>query len=131
MGIIFLPPLVQTCPSCGLQPAEWTNDCPRCGHTIAPPGRMRYYGRGMIIMCAMGVVLMTIVMLAMARTFLRGEDMGLLALLASVQAFFIVGIGTGVRALRTGRQSMSLVHALLGIVGVILLLATAYQAFWM
>jgi len=58
----------------------------------ASPERMRYYGRGMITMCGMGVVLVTVVMVAMARTFLHGEDLGLLALLASVQAFFIVGI---------------------------------------
>jgi hypothetical protein len=129
MGIIFVPPLVQTCPNCGLRPETWTNDCPRCGRTIASPERMRYYGRGMITMCGMGVVMVTVVMLAMARTFLRGEDLGLLALLASVQAFFIVGIVTGARALRTGRQDMSLVHALFGIAGVILLLVTVYQAF--
>lgn len=131
MAIFSPPTLVQTCPSCDLRPAEWTNDCPRCGQTIASPARMRYYGRGMIIMCGMGVVLVTILMLAMARTFLRGEDMGLLALLGTVQVFFMVGIVTGVRALRTGRQDMSLVNALLGIVGVILLLAAVYQAFWL
>jgi hypothetical protein len=85
----------------------------------------------MITLCGMGLVMVTVMMLAMDRTFLRGEDMGLLAILGSVQLFCMVGIGTGVSAMRTGRQNMSLVHALFGMLGVILLLVAVYQAFWL
>ncbi len=129
MAIFSLPPLVQTCPHCGLKPERWANDCPRCGRTITSPERIRHYGRGMVTLCGMGMVLVTVVMLAMGRAFLRGEDVGLLAILGSVQLFCLVGIGAGVWAMRTGRQNMPIVYTLFGITGVILLLAAVYQVF--